>query len=377
MSYLGNSLESQVMTPAVDTFSGNGSTTAFTLSRGVVSNYGVEAYVNNVAQDPNSAFSINASNQIVFTSAPSAGVNNIYVRYNSYIAQHVGIGQGTVGTSQLGSISNINSIGSDLTLQINGSDVIDCKTSGDVGIGGDPSTFNLNPRLLVRGPWASPTATGAYGGVFVASTDALAADKGGTVSLGGVYDGAGSYTRYAAIAGYKNNATSGDYGGYMALYTRANGAAPAESMRISSSGQVTMPRQAYVTLGNAGQTASVVGSTDGSVFQNFTSPAWLYVIDNSLGYWNGSSFSCPVTGIYQVSISGIKYPQAGVLHIDLRRNGVAVDGGRTRAEETATYCQYGSTYLVKCSAGDTLSWWGFGGAGFHSGHGIWSIRLAM
>lgn len=104
--------------------------------------------------------------------------------------------------------------------------------SGDVGIGGDPSTYSLNPKLLVRGPWAAPNAAGAYGGVFVASTDALAADKGGTISLGGVYDGAGSYTRYAAIGGYKNNATSGDYGGYMSFYTRPNSSAPVERMRI-------------------------------------------------------------------------------------------------------------------------------------------------
>jgi hypothetical protein len=96
MAYIGNELENQVITPAVDTFSGNGVTTAFTLSRQVVSNIAVEAFVNNVPQNPNTAFAINASNQIVFDGAPIAGVNNIYVRYNSYVGQNIGIGQGTV-----------------------------------------------------------------------------------------------------------------------------------------------------------------------------------------------------------------------------------------------------------------------------------------
>jgi hypothetical protein len=96
MAYIGNTLESQAITPAVDTFSGNGVTTTFTLSRRVVSNIAVEAFVNNVPQNPNTAFAINASNQIVFDGAPIAGSNNIYVRYNGYVGQNIGIGQGTV-----------------------------------------------------------------------------------------------------------------------------------------------------------------------------------------------------------------------------------------------------------------------------------------
>lgn len=346
MAYLGNSLESQRITPAVDTFSGNGSATTFTLSRQVVSNIAVEAYVNNVAQDPNSAFSINTSNQIVFTSPPSAGVNNIYVRYNSYIGQYVGIGQGTVGTSQLGSISNINSIGSDLTLQINGSDVIDCKISGDVGIGGDPSTYGLNPRLLVRGPWATPAAAGAYGGVFVASTDALAADKGGTVSLGGVYDGAGNYTRYAAIAGYKNNATSGDYGGYMSLYTRPNGSAPVERMRISSAGHITNPYQPMCSVSSTGFTATGTGQK----LTGFTS-----VNTNIGGYWStaNNQFTCPVSGYYYFSLYFLTVSGSNAGDHRLTRNGTYVTGGYS-TNNVAGYIQAKSECIIPANAGDVL-----------------------
>ena len=101
------------------------------------------------------------------------------------------------------------------------------------------------------------------------------------------------------------------------------------------------------------------------------------IVDNSFGHWSAanSRFTCPVGGIYQVSISGIKYPQEGAMHIDLYKNNSAIAFGRTRAEETNTYGQYGSTYLVKCAANDYLEWFWFGNGGLHSGHGVWSIRL--
>ena len=120
MAYIGNNYSSQLSAPATDVFSGNGSTTTFSLTRPVLTNYSVEVVVNNVPQNPNSAFSINASNQIVFTEAPSAGVNNIYVKYNYVIGYQGSLGQGTVETNDLGSITTINSIGENLTLETNG-----------------------------------------------------------------------------------------------------------------------------------------------------------------------------------------------------------------------------------------------------------------
>lgn len=362
MGYIGNSLESQRITPAVDTFSGTGSATTFTLSRQVVSNIAVEAYVNNVAQDPNSAFSINASNQIVFTSAPSAGTNNIYVRYNSYVGQYVGIGQGTVTTSALGSISNINSIGSDLTLQINGSDVVDCKVSGDVGIGGDPSTYSLNPKLLVRGPWAAPNAAGAYGGVFVASTDALAADKGGTISLGGVYDGAGSYTRYAAIGGYKNNATSGDYGGYMSFYTRPNGSAPVERMRIDSAGRVTTPSQPMFYARGAESNTTLTNGMD-LPFNN--------AVQNTGGHYNASTyrFTAPVAGNYLFAWSFF------IASTPTGRVTLKINGGSYNNLQMEAGYGMSQTAVIKMNAGDYASvgdWQSTSGLVIYMGHSHFS-----
>mgnify|MGYP006292856829 CR=1 FL=1 len=78
--YLGNTPTTQGFVPAVDYFSGNGSTTAFTLSRSVASVAQIEAVIENVPQNPNDAFTV-SGNTITFTSAPPSGSNNIYVRY--------------------------------------------------------------------------------------------------------------------------------------------------------------------------------------------------------------------------------------------------------------------------------------------------------
>lgn len=104
MSYIGNTAQTQAFTPAVDYFSGNASTTAFTLSRPVASVAQVEAVIDNVVQNPSSAYTV-SNNTITFTSAPLSGTNNIYVRYTSPITQVIAPGQGTVGTTALADAS--------------------------------------------------------------------------------------------------------------------------------------------------------------------------------------------------------------------------------------------------------------------------------
>ena len=68
------------------------------------------------------------------------------------------------------------------------------------------------------------------------TTDTYASDKGGALMLGGRYHADGSYAGFAAVAGRKENGTSGDTGGYLSLASRANGGAVTEQWRITSSG---------------------------------------------------------------------------------------------------------------------------------------------
>ena len=100
MAYIGNTATTQAFTPAVDYFNGDGATVAFTLSKPVASVAQVQAVIENVPQNPGSAYTV-SGNTITFTSAPPSGTSNIYVYYTSPITQVIAPGQGTVSTSIL------------------------------------------------------------------------------------------------------------------------------------------------------------------------------------------------------------------------------------------------------------------------------------
>jgi hypothetical protein len=188
MAAIGNSPTQQAFTPAIDYFSGNGSTTAFTLSRPVASVAQVQVTIDNVAQNPSSAYTV-SSNTITFTSAPLSGTNNIYVYYTSPITQVIAPGQGTVGTTALvdasvttaklasttGSgavvlatsptittpvISSLSSASATaLTLQSAGTTAITVNTSQNVGIG----TTSPSAKLHVSGGQSYVTGASSAG----------------------------------------------------------------------------------------------------------------------------------------------------------------------------------------------------------------------
>lgn len=99
MSYIGNTPTSQSFISGTDTFNGNGLQTAFTLSRSVVSANDILVVVNNVEQQP-SAYSV-SGNTLTFSSAPSNGASNVYVRYLTTTLQTVGVSQRSVGVTEL------------------------------------------------------------------------------------------------------------------------------------------------------------------------------------------------------------------------------------------------------------------------------------
>jgi hypothetical protein len=108
MAFIGNTNTTQAFTPAIDYFSGTGSATAFTLSRPVASVAQVQVTIDNVAQNPSTAFTISGST-ITFTSAPLSGTNNIYVYYTSPITQVIAPSQATVGLTQLSTTGTASS----------------------------------------------------------------------------------------------------------------------------------------------------------------------------------------------------------------------------------------------------------------------------
>jgi hypothetical protein len=123
--------------------------------------------------------------------------------------------------------------------------------SGNVGIG-TTSPFSLlqvtsgTSMTTTGGDQASNAtiegANVAIGANFtsqlaVLSNSSIAADIGGGIAFGSKYSG-NAFAYYAAIKTGKDDATSGNYGGYLQFATRANGGNVTERMRITSGGNV-------------------------------------------------------------------------------------------------------------------------------------------
>ena len=83
MAYIGKTPNTAIVNQATSqSFSGNGSTTAFTLTRSVNVGEDLEVFVNNVQQEPGSGKSYTASGTtLTFDEAPPSGTNNVYVIY--------------------------------------------------------------------------------------------------------------------------------------------------------------------------------------------------------------------------------------------------------------------------------------------------------
>jgi len=94
--YLGNTPTTQSFTSLTERFNGNGSATTVTLSREVFNASDIEVIVNNVQQDPFNAYTVNGTQTLTFTEAPSSGTDNITVTYRNYTISKFLPAEGTV-----------------------------------------------------------------------------------------------------------------------------------------------------------------------------------------------------------------------------------------------------------------------------------------
>jgi hypothetical protein len=102
MTYVGNPIDTTNTFQSIvgKRFSGDGSTTAFTLDVAPSSTLDIEVFVGNVRQDPNSAYTLSGTT-LTFTGAPPSGTNNIYVVHQAKSVGTITPGANSVGVTEL------------------------------------------------------------------------------------------------------------------------------------------------------------------------------------------------------------------------------------------------------------------------------------
>jgi len=103
-------------------------------------------------------------------------------------------------------------------------------TSTGLGIGTSSPLAELDVA-------SANTVTDSIGNAFIRATDAQAANVGGKLTFGGLYNGS-SYYAFGGVAGKKENSTSGNVAGYLQLLTTTSAGSLTERARIDSSGNL-------------------------------------------------------------------------------------------------------------------------------------------
>lgn len=120
MAYLGNRPRTNLITMNSEQFSGDGSTTVFTLAQSVSVTAEIEVFIGNVRQDPFTAYNVSGGTTLTFTSAPPTGTNNIYVVFQGKTTGTTEPGQNSIEFGMIKSINggyqNKATISSDITV---------------------------------------------------------------------------------------------------------------------------------------------------------------------------------------------------------------------------------------------------------------------
>jgi hypothetical protein len=148
MAYVGTPLDTTnaFQSLAGKRFSGDGSTTDFTLDSSPNSTLDIEVFVGNVRQDPNSAYTVSGTT-LGFTGAPPSGTNNIYVVHQ---AKAVGTIDPAVGSTLdlNGAAELVLDADADTTITADTDDQIDIKIGGN-------DDFKLTAKTLTIGGGAA------------------------------------------------------------------------------------------------------------------------------------------------------------------------------------------------------------------------------
>ena len=150
MAYVGTPLDTTnaFQSLAGKRFSGDASTTDFTLDSAPNSTLDIEVFVGNVRQDPNSAYTVSGTT-LGFTAAPPSGTNNIYVVHQAKSVGTIDVPVG--GAIDMNGVELVLDADADTTITADTDDQIDFK------VGGTDVVTLTNSNLVLKG--TTPTIT--------------------------------------------------------------------------------------------------------------------------------------------------------------------------------------------------------------------------
>ena len=119
MAYLGKESVNRSTGTSKDSFNGDGSTTAFTMSKSVLLVTDIEVFVDNVQQEPTISYTVSTTT-LTFTEAPPNGTANVYVIHRSGNNDSMTIQSGISATLSDATISGTLTVSSG-TLTVSGS----------------------------------------------------------------------------------------------------------------------------------------------------------------------------------------------------------------------------------------------------------------
>ena len=359
MPYLGNQAGNRfVASKAATQFSGDGSTTAFTLDHAVGSDEDILVSVDGVIQEPSVAYAVSNGTTLTFTAAPSNNSgNNIFVYYLFR----------TVATVDHPSTSSLQATDGTFssTLNVTGDATFDTSTlkvdasNNRVGIGTASPSVPLD---------VGDNDSGSAGttGIQIQNSQAFAT----------VYDGT-SVGTFAGIQTVNHDDTSNRTATGLTFVHRSSGSGIASIQSTSTASDRADLR--FITRGSDGINERMIIDTSGAVtmpnqpaFQVQPSSDQTNLGDNTQiafgteefdlnGDFASNTFTAPVTGKYLLSFHGriddidsaASWVRAEIITSNQDYKSSIIDPGVFSGD--ATYWNFSQTVLADMDANDTAT----------------------
>ena len=290
MPYLGNTPSTSFATIVKDTF--NGGSTGYTLSKVATTN-SVSVFVENVRQEPTSAYSVSGTT-LTFTATTPSGTGNIYVLHMN-----------PTTTTTHPAAQNLTAVNGTLTgtLGVTGATTLSGGVSGDVAF--DTSTLKIdssNNRVGIG--TTSPSDTLHVKGL--AQIESNAGDAAYLRFDNDVNSGGKIWRAGAGVSAH----------GTFSIYNQTDNKF---GVTVTSDGYVTKPQQVYVQAkGNSTRHNQTSANTEQSL--DFTE-----VTDNTNSFAiSGGIFTAPVAGRYFIHYYTSQKSNTSYINLILKHNSTTI-----------------------------------------------------